>query len=72
MNVADRSQDAEPVARCCQEIQAIELELLGGNPDIQGLFRALSDWSTELRILQNKQRRQALTQRREGSETADA
>jgi hypothetical protein len=39
--------------------------LLAGNPDLQGLLLALSDWSAELRILQNEQRRQAQTRRRE-------
>ena len=32
-------------------------ELRGGNPDVEGLCMALSDWSEELRILQNEQRR---------------
>jgi hypothetical protein len=39
--------------------------LLSGNRDLQGLLLALTDWSAELRILQNEQRRQAETQRRE-------
>jgi hypothetical protein len=38
--------------RCRREIAAIEAEILVGNPDIQGLCRALSDWSAELRILE--------------------
>jgi hypothetical protein len=42
--------------RCRREIEAIEAELLAGNPDVEGLCLALSDWSAELRILQNKQR----------------
>jgi hypothetical protein len=39
--------------------------LLAGNPDLDGLLLALTDWSAELRILQNEQRRRAETQRRE-------
>jgi hypothetical protein len=44
--------------RCRREIAAIEAEIRAGNPDLQGLCLALSDWSAELRILQNEQRRQ--------------
>jgi hypothetical protein len=40
------------IERCRREIAAIEAELLTGNPDIQGLCLALSDWHAELRILQ--------------------
>jgi len=40
------------IERCHREIATIEAELLAGNPDIQGLCLALSDWSAELRILQ--------------------
>jgi hypothetical protein len=43
--------------RCHCEIAAIEAEILAGNPDLQGLCLALSDWSTELRILQDEKRR---------------
>lgn len=50
--------------RCHREIAAIEKELLAGNPDVEGLCLALSDWSAELRILQNEERRQAETRRR--------
>lgn len=31
--------------------------LLAGHRDVQGLCMALSDWSSELRILQDEQRR---------------
>ena len=51
--------------RCRREIAAIEAEILAGNPDLAGLCLALSDWSAELRILQNEKRRQAETRRRE-------
>jgi hypothetical protein len=50
--------------RCRREIAAIEAEILAGNPDLQGLCLALSDWSAELRILQDEERRQAETRRR--------
>lgn len=40
--------------RCRREIAAIEAEIRAGNPDLQGLCLALSDWSAELRILQNE------------------
>jgi hypothetical protein len=43
--------------RCRREIAAIEAEILAGNPDLQGLVLGLSDWSEELRIIQNEQRR---------------
>lgn len=52
--------------RCRREIAAIEAEILAGNPDLAGLCLALSDWSAELRILQNEKRRQGLARRREG------
>lgn len=39
------------IDRCHKEIAAIEAEIRAGNPDIQGLCLALSDWSAELRIL---------------------
>ena len=37
--------------RCRREIAAIEEQIRAGNPDLQGLCLALSDWSAELRIL---------------------
>jgi hypothetical protein len=51
--------------RCRREIEAIETEILAGNPDLLGLCLALSDWWAELRILQDEERRQAGTRRRE-------
>ncbi len=59
------------IERCNREIAAIEAELLAGSPDVQGLCLALSDWSAELRILQDEERRQAEAQRRNGSETRE-
>ena len=52
------------IHRCRREISAIEAKTRVGNQDLPGLFLALSDWSMELRILQNKKRRRAGTQRR--------
>jgi hypothetical protein len=46
------------IERCRREITAIEAELLAGNPDVQGLCQALSDWWAELRILEAEQRRE--------------
>jgi hypothetical protein len=44
--------------RCKREIAAIEAELLAGNPDVQGLCLALSDWWAELRIIEAEQRQE--------------
>jgi hypothetical protein len=44
--------------RCRREIAAIEAEILAGNPDLQGLCLALSDWCAELRILEEEQRQE--------------
>jgi hypothetical protein len=46
------------IARCRREIAAIEAEILAGNLDLPGLCLALSDWSAELRILEDEKRRQ--------------
>jgi hypothetical protein len=57
--------------RCKREIAAIEAELLAGNPDVAGLCLALSDWSVELRILEDEKRRRDETRRRDGNGTGD-
>src|ERR1700720_2798943 len=44
--------------RCRREIAAIEAEILAGNPDVEGLCLALSDWSVELSILEAEQRQE--------------
>jgi len=44
------------IERCRREIAAIEAELLAGNPDVEGLCLALSDWSEELRIIAREAR----------------
>ena len=46
------------IERCRREIAVIEAELLAGNPDVEGLCLALSDWFAELRILEAEQRRE--------------
>ena len=51
--------------RCRREIAAIEAEIRAGNPDLPALCLALRDWHAELRILQDEERRQAETQRRD-------
>jgi hypothetical protein len=48
--------DYRQIARCRNELAAIEAEILKGNPDLLGLCQALSDWSEELRILEAEQR----------------
>lgn len=45
------------IERCRRELAAIEAELLAGHPNVEGLCLALGDWTAELRILQNEQRR---------------
>ena len=55
--------------RCLREITRIEAEIRAGNPDLPGLCLALADWSAELRILQDEERRQAGTRRREVDST---
>jgi len=51
--------------RCRREIAAIEAEIRAGNPDLPVLWLAISDWSAELRSVQDEERRQAETGRRE-------
>jgi hypothetical protein len=46
------------IERCKREIAAIETEILSGNPDLQGLCLALSDWHAEWRLLDAEQRQE--------------
>ena len=39
------------MARCRQEIAAIEAEIRNGHPDLSGLCLALPDWCEEMRII---------------------
>jgi hypothetical protein len=48
-----------------REIAEIEAQIRAGHPDLQRLLRGLADWSGELRILQDEQRRREQAQRRE-------
>ena len=43
------------LAQCRREIAAIEAQLRAGHPDVEGLCRALADWSGELRLLRASQ-----------------
>jgi hypothetical protein len=45
----------ERIARARREIEAVEAEIRGGNPAVQGLCRGLVDWSCELRRLEKEQ-----------------
>jgi hypothetical protein len=40
------------IERCHAEITAIEVLLLAGHPDVEGLCMALADWSVELRLIE--------------------
>ena len=46
---------ADRIARARREIAGIEGEILAGNTDLQGLCLGLSDWSWELRRLEQEQ-----------------
>jgi hypothetical protein len=45
-----------PEERCRQEIAAVTKELRAGATDLDGLLRALVDWSLELRMLESRSR----------------
>jgi hypothetical protein len=57
MESAERKRGHD-VERCRREISDIEALILSGHPDLPGLCLALSDWSAELRILEDEKRRQ--------------
>ncbi len=40
--------------RCREEIAHVERSLRDGHPDLEGLCRALVDWSLELRLIQRQ------------------
>lgn len=61
----ERTEEWARIERCRREIADIAAQILAGHTDVQGLCLALSDWSAELRILQNEKRRQAEAQRRD-------
>jgi hypothetical protein len=62
--------DCDPIERCKREIATIEAEILAGNPDLQGLCLALSDWHAEWRILEQEARSPKEVPRREDSQQA--
>jgi hypothetical protein len=47
------------IERCRSEVADAERLLRSGHPDVAGLCLALSDWSAELRIILEEERRQA-------------
>ena len=49
------------VDRCRAEIAAIEALLRGGHPDVEGLCLALTDWSAELRIIEEERERASVS-----------
>ena len=50
--------------RCRAEIAQAELLLRAGDPDVEGLCLMQADWSAELRLLEEEQRRQSADWRR--------
>ena len=44
------------IARCRVEIASIEKQIRAGHPDLHGLCLALSDWSAELKLLQQQEK----------------
>lgn len=53
--VAAATPDLErEIARCHAEIATVEALLRAGHLDVEGLCLALSDWSAELRILEER------------------
>lgn len=53
-DLVESARLAEAIARCEWEIEKAEAALRAGHPDVAGLCIALSDWSTELRMLENE------------------
>ena len=54
--------------RCRAEIAEAKRLLRAGHPDVEGLCLMLSDWSAELRVLEEEQRRQSEDWRRGAAE----
>ena len=50
--------------RCRAEIAEAQRLLRSGHPDVEGLCLMLADWSAELRLLEEEQRRQSADWRR--------
>jgi hypothetical protein len=49
--------DEAQITRCRREIAVIEAQICAGHPDLMGLCLGLADWSGELRLLQDKQKK---------------
>jgi hypothetical protein len=49
--------------RCDAEIAGLEQQLRNGHPEVEGLCRALADWSEERRILNGIKRANTETDR---------
>ena len=54
----ERQEESARIKRCRCEMIAIEAKPLAANPDVGGLCVALSDWSTELRLINAEKRPQ--------------
>jgi hypothetical protein len=50
--------------RCRTEIAEAKRLLRAGHPDVEGLCMALADWSGELKLLEEEERRQSGDRRR--------
>lgn len=50
-NPVRQHQIADELARCDAEIAALEREMRAGNPEVEGLARAIIDWSIERRMI---------------------
>ena len=61
---AESASRQPEMARCRAEIAEAKRLLRAGHPDVEGLCLMLSDWSTELRVLEEEQRRQSEDWRR--------
>ncbi len=53
---ASSSRRQHEIERCRVEIAEAQRLLRAGHPDVQGLCLALSDWSAELRMLEQEER----------------
>jgi hypothetical protein len=51
-NVGESAELEAAIEQCRREIAEIEMLLLAGHRDVQGLCMALSDWSAELRLIE--------------------
>ena len=61
---ATASQQRREMDRCRTEIAEAKRLLRAGHPDVEGLCMALADWSGELKLLEEEERRQSGDRRR--------